>query len=1685
MAKSNTHDARNSECSMFWEPAINPSNGCLTRQLKAEATLWKDGVAFYGGTFLLPSYVPEAIWDSYVVDIDATTGIRYVNCRQWIPRNDTSSEDIQSTGFSNQIKSHDEPGSISILNNICPNGEVVVSAKGHEPIKSPRYVYSNGQLVPLAHESVQDRSLGEKNAHPPAHSIVDDILCQGQVVVSAKSQEAVKSPGYIYTGGQLIPLPLRSIAGLSQFEETADALSSSILGSIISDGQIVASAKDPKPITSSGYIYSDGLLLPLARADPVDVRKAFQQKASSLRIDATLPMPEGSGPLTTQTTDLSPQSVKPAKSTPATSAALSPKFLPLVPLAPGEPSQTFHALDVRNPEHGADDSDDRILAPLDVETSFRQRKNWYAIHNTEESENSVPRLYNPVAALTSTSGLISPDQMVLRSTVLNNQAAAALALAEKVSALPSFDVDTKSLSRACYALDVSSDDRSINCNDSQDALDLAVALDMGQHLKISPVFDQPRTACEAAEVEIVFDNSGNLCLAPANSAISRHDDVEGDVTQRFVQSSISDPVMSLEDIDLDAIFGQSATDLDAESEGTLPQVTDQSVLVDLPHPCLSNAIYVHRPGMVLPGLFQCFEVGRPDSGTDHGDTTSLEGQAESSLAAEITDVGADPQKSLRSIPLNIIDNLKTKYLQIWFEGAKEWTPGEDEAEVKAMAVDAIADDFANIPEDVVELMDNLDVSFNTLWQEGHPDRAWIAGQDEGQVRALAAVNLQWQYHIAELDEITATTQKLGKALSSSHSDHALLSSGSQNRDYRRVEVTKHDDDNDSMYERSTGGLQHHLNFFGQWSQYKSATPPAVSLFAVVTASRTLPLKEPVCRKAVLTAQANKHIDPFSYDGDLSSIDPGCRGTDLRALATGKTALIYQPYGAWMSDIYQENDDRPLPPTVPYEGVGAIDAYGRSKHYPGLQRPYWIPTHDIDVQGGLAYGGPYSCSGLDRRKCFDVNGNKISRNLGICHSSKLRVSINATIDNVIVDDQIQTIDSANQNDTLASPLCHEDEAEDLSFIGIDQTTLRIQGDILDGQDCEQTSDQARVIDNSEPLDVFIEAADFMRRIKARCGEVCALYTTGEDEDFEKIPIDPECEEHKLIDHTKTWSKRPSPAIHPRAAELAQWADPSDCEITFEEKPDSEDPFPNEQSKEVFLARWAEHAGYDNHTDCQSKEWAQESTDAAQDDKVLQEPDLDESPKSAGGVSPFTSNREVPPLQDGRYASPTKMWRSEVGNMRTPPQSPAKENDQGSWDTDEVGEYHTPTRIAHKHYFLNEEDGTYAKTLEVDAFADLSHLDFHQTFSISGKSFDDDDMFKIEDNRVLTQAEDQKIAEAESTRVQSKEKLNADLVKDDEHRQNFQRAMLTTVDEGGSETDSTPIKAKRPFAMSKTRRISQAMLSFSDYKSRRVMTKAPEEVDPDWLEWTWEKTAQEQKKRETLDAEWDSELQESGLVSDSAGTNGISLAPDDREQDEGLADTMLARVSPDNTDTEKNIDGEYHSSNLTSAKHSRESSGQINAGSPPSSIAEYEEIVVDEKTVDEEGEAELPAPFTFEPFAKSEGVTNVTIVNHSMLEEALESTPQTEEPKPAKKTTLSIVTAGDVLEAENSIDLPRGVALAAGDVVEAENNIGYGDVFEIPDDRPNFPRAFYGDVSIAVGHAAFGLGKWVIRKCLWQG
>lgn len=130
---------------------------------------------------------------------------------------------------------------------------------------------------------------------------------------------------------------------------------------------------------------------------------------------------------------------------------------------------------------------------------------------------------------------------------------------------------------------------------------------------------------------------------------------------------------------------------------------------------------------------------------------------------------------------------------------------------------------------------------------------------------------------------------------------------------------------------------HHLNFLGHPVYHKSSTPAEVSLWLVLTSHKKQTFG-PISRQGVITSQATKHIDQFVYYGPGPLLQHS--GTTLRNAVVGHVEKAYERQGTWPYDGLDEDDNVP-------KDAESINAYVYSKEAATgeLQAPYRMGDKD--------------------------------------------------------------------------------------------------------------------------------------------------------------------------------------------------------------------------------------------------------------------------------------------------------------------------------------------------------------------------------------------------------------------------------------------------------------------------------------------------------------------------------------------------------------------------------------------------------------------------------------------------------------------------------------------------------------------------------------------------------------------
>ena len=140
---------------------------------------------------------------------------------------------------------------------------------------------------------------------------------------------------------------------------------------------------------------------------------------------------------------------------------------------------------------------------------------------------------------------------------------------------------------------------------------------------------------------------------------------------------------------------------------------------------------------------------------------------------------------------------------------------------------------------------------------------------------------------------------------------------------------------------------HHINLLGNAVHQASHTPSALSMWVTMACAKRAHIKDPVCLKAVLSSQAARWIDPVLIEKGASIPEEFMQdgsATSHRNSLIGLTKIQYEPYGTWLSEDY--DDEQEIPEVVHVDNRKILDdAYEEAYWYPGLQRPYFVDDRD--------------------------------------------------------------------------------------------------------------------------------------------------------------------------------------------------------------------------------------------------------------------------------------------------------------------------------------------------------------------------------------------------------------------------------------------------------------------------------------------------------------------------------------------------------------------------------------------------------------------------------------------------------------------------------------------------------------------------------------------------------------------
>lgn len=147
-----------------------------------------------------------------------------------------------------------------------------------------------------------------------------------------------------------------------------------------------------------------------------------------------------------------------------------------------------------------------------------------------------------------------------------------------------------------------------------------------------------------------------------------------------------------------------------------------------------------------------------------------------------------------------------------------------------------------------------------------------------------------------------------------------------------------------------GFLVHHYNLIDQPVFQDSRNPSAVSYWAAMASDWKKQIKDGISWKAVVSSQAAKWVDPCTLDPGVEipeDLRARENSTALRNLVTGLTTIRYGPWGTWVSDNYDHDQEIPEGMTAEVR-EGMLSASSATNMFQGLQQPHFMAVEDGDI-----------------------------------------------------------------------------------------------------------------------------------------------------------------------------------------------------------------------------------------------------------------------------------------------------------------------------------------------------------------------------------------------------------------------------------------------------------------------------------------------------------------------------------------------------------------------------------------------------------------------------------------------------------------------------------------------------------------------------------------------------------------
>ena len=598
----------------------------------------------------------------------------------------------------------------------------------------------------------------------------------------------------------------------------------------------------------------------------------------------------------------------------------------------------------------------------------------------------------------------------------------------------------------------------------------------------------------------------------------------------------------------------------------------------------------------------------------------------------------------------IIDEVHDDYCQTWAQAHPDTL--NHLATYDGMAAQLAFQNFemkhGTMQADTVQVIKDSLAAFLVIWRAGNPKRQWFWNIDDRKlVTDLAIKAVEWSYMVCNSNRMRDTVRLQPGSMvlgeSSSSSDWYLQAIGGDDLypEYRHVQIEENIAPQDKVEDRPI----HHINFNGHAVYQRCYTPPEVSFWAASTTYKKVILNKDlpnVHYAKVIAGQAFKWVDPTEYLGDNINELWNLQGSAMRNAATSDIQVVYPNFGTWTQDVYTE--DESIPAFVPTDNKYE---YAMNGDYHYFQVPYLFSRLDdenfmFDINEGKPSKFRHCRSRpfrKQKRKLSDELGAELAKKAALL-KDKLEISRNpenlTTPMETVVEETLDT----EENPIIDTEGVSEASTETHGSLAVAQDPVESSNSddeisTVEGPDTKGGESSFNPKTPPEPEDIDVEAemkeglAKIERkRVSYRC-RVARSHTEDGDDDEPISDDEPESfdGENGITDHSSIWPSQPQAAEHPQAELLASFAD-----------------------------------------DCKGK------------GKTTEESSFKFGQPSRSSELQSDAQSQAVILQGGRPFSPSKMVLSRINEVRTPVQSPADDQNFGSWELNNLGSWETPGAAA---------------------------------------------------------------------------------------------------------------------------------------------------------------------------------------------------------------------------------------------------------------------------------------------------------------------------------------------------------------------------------------------------------------------